>query len=222
MVRCSGSPGYLKAAGSVDHAAASVGFVYGAHAALGDRPPRLPLRAYVSLRGGAPVADHSQTFAEFVTTRSRGLQRTAYLLTGDHHQAEDLVQAALIKAARVWPRIEARPDAYVRRILYHESISRWRRRRVTELSVEHPPEQRSPYVDPDARLDVMAALTQLTPKQRTVLVLRYLDDLTEVQTAHALGIGVGTVKSQTRQALDRLRKVAPHLSDLMTTAGNVS
>lgn len=168
------------------------------------------------------MADTSETFAEFVTTRSRALQRTAYLLTGDHQHAEDLLQTALLKAARVWPRIEARPDAYVRRILYHESVSRWRRRRVTELSTPSPPEDGSAYDDHDARLDVMAALALLTRKQRAVLVLRFLDDLTEVQTAHALGIGVGTVKSQTRQALDRLRKVAPHLSDLMTTAGDVT
>jgi RNA polymerase sigma factor (sigma-70 family) len=69
---------------------------------------------------------------------------------------------------------------------------------------------------------VIAALAQLTPKQRTVLVLRYLEDLSESQTAAMLGIGAGTVKSAAREALARLRKVAPDLSDLMTTAGDVT
>lgn len=168
------------------------------------------------------MADQTESFHDFVASRSGALLRTAFLLTGDHQLAEDLVQSALIKSVRVWSRIETSPEAYVRKILYHENISRWRRRRVTEVMVPVVSDQAGYDDDPDTRLVVLAALAQLTPKQRTVLVLRYLEDLTEAQTASVLGIGVGTVKSQCRQALARLRTVAPHLSDLMTTAGDVS
>ncbi len=167
------------------------------------------------------VSDPSQTFHDFVGSRSNALLRTAFLLTGDRELAEDLVQTALLKAARVWSRIEASPEAYVRKIMYHENISWWRRRRTAEVSMADVPERGAEAADPDVRLMVLAALAQLTVKQRTVLVLRYLEDLSESQTASVLGIGVGTVKSTTRQALERLRKVAPDLSDLVTTAGDV-
>jgi RNA polymerase sigma-70 factor (sigma-E family) len=168
--------------------------------------------------------DQRESFHDFVASRSGALLRTAFLLTGDRHLAEDLVQAALLKAVRVWPRIEASPEAYVRKVLYHENISWWRRRKIAEVSVAEMPEvsQRGAVAaDPDDRLVVLAALAQLTAKQRTVLVLRYLEDLSESQTASVLGIGVGTVKSMTRQSLARLRTLAPELSELMTTAGDV-
>lgn len=167
------------------------------------------------------MPDQSQSFGDFVASRSGALLRTAFMLTGDRQLAEDLVQAALLKAARVWSRIETSPEASVRKILYHENISWWRRRRVNEVGVAQVPELRAGTADHDSRLTILAALDQLTPKQRTVLVLRYLEDLSESQTASVLGIGVGTVKSQTRQALTRIRKVAPDLSDLLTTAGDV-
>jgi RNA polymerase sigma-70 factor (sigma-E family) len=167
------------------------------------------------------MSDHSQTFHEFVASRSSALLRTAFLLTGDRQLAEDLVQTALLKAARVWSRIEASPEAYVRKIMYHENISWWRRRRLAETSLSDVPELPAGTADQDARLMILTALAQLTPKQRTVLVLRYLEDLSVSQTARVLGIGDGTVKSMTKQALNRLRTVAPDLSDLMTTAGDV-
>jgi RNA polymerase sigma-70 factor (sigma-E family) len=155
-------------------------------------------------------------FHEFVVARTAALSRTAYLLTGDHHLAEDLVQSALFKAAKAWHRIEGEPESYVRRILYNENISWWRRRKhVTEHLVAEAVERPTTSYDEDARLSIEAALAQLTVKQRTVLVLRYYEDLTEVQTAAVLGIGVGTVKSMTRQALGRLRTLAPHLAELV-------
>lgn len=167
------------------------------------------------------MTDPCETFHDFVASRSSALLRTAFMLTGDRDLAEDLVQAALLKSVKVWSRIEASPEAYVRKILYHESISWWRRRRLAEVSVAEVPEHRAGTADLDARLTILAALAQLTPRQRTVLVLRYLEDLSESQTAAVLGIGVGTVKSMTRQSLARLRTIAPDLSDLMTTAGDV-
>ncbi|WP_183094209.1 SigE family RNA polymerase sigma factor [Nocardioides stalactiti] len=154
------------------------------------------------------------SFDDFVRARTAALARTAYLLTGDAHLAEDLVQMALFKAARAWHRIEGDPEPYVRRILYNQNISWWRRRRVPETSLgshDHP----TPPPDDDLRLSLEAALAELTDRQRTVLVLRFFEDLTEVQTGAALGIGPGTVKSTTREALARLRTLAPHLAELL-------
>jgi RNA polymerase sigma-70 factor (sigma-E family) len=154
-------------------------------------------------------------FHAFVVARTAALSRTAYLLTGDHHLAEDLVQTALFKAAKAWHRIEGDPEPYVRRILYTENISWWRRRRHIKEAPLAAYDAPAAEADDDLRLTLEHALAQLTAKQRTVLVLRYYEDRTEAQTAQMLGIGVGTVKSTTRQALARLRAVAPHLGELV-------
>jgi len=153
-------------------------------------------------------------FDEFVRARTPALARTAYLLTGDAHLAEDLVQTALFKAARAWHRIEGDPEPYVRRILYNQNVSWWRRRKVRETALGAY-DGASAAGDSDLRLSLESALARLTERQRTVLVLRFFEDLTEVQTAHALGIAAGTVKSTTREALARLRTVAPHLEELL-------
>ena len=149
-------------------------------------------------------------FEEFVAARSTALLRTAYLLTGNHHDAEDLVQVALLKAVPRWSKVREH-EPYVRRILLHESVSRWRRRRWRETSTESLPELAGARVDVDARLALRQALAHLAPRQRAVIVLRYFDDLTEGQTAELLGISVGTVKSQARDALARLRTLVPDL-----------
>jgi RNA polymerase sigma-70 factor (sigma-E family) len=153
-------------------------------------------------------------FHAFVVARTPALSRTAYLLTGDAQLAEDLVQTALFKAARAWHRIDGRPEAYVRRILYTQNISWWRARRHTETALSSY-DAPAAAVDTDLRLTLEQALARLTTRQRTVLVLRFFEDLTEVQTATALGIGSGTVKSITRQALGRLRTLAPELAELI-------
>ena len=147
-------------------------------------------------------------FAEFVAARSAALLRTAYLLTGHHQDAEDLVQAALMKAVPGWGRVREH-EPYVRRILVNESISRWRRRRWRETSSEVLAEHGTDGPDLAERLVLRDALQQLAPRQRAVIVLRYFDDLTETQTAEVLGIRLGTVKSQARDALARLRQVLP-------------
>ena len=149
-------------------------------------------------------------FEEFVAARSGALLRTAYLLTGSHQDAEDLVQTALLKAVPRWGRVREH-EPYVRRILVHESVTRWRRRRWRETSTERLPELPARASDVDDRLVLRQALARLAPRQRAVIVLRYFDDLTEAQTADALGISVGTVKSQSRDALARLRALVPHL-----------
>jgi RNA polymerase sigma-70 factor (sigma-E family) len=155
-------------------------------------------------------------FNEFVGARSSALMRTAYLLTQDHQLAEDLVQTALFKTALRWQRITGDPEPYVRRILYTESISWWRRR--TRRVAESAPRDDEPSgvdVDVDLQLSLEHALQQLTLRQRAVVVLRYYEDLTEVEAARVLGVGVGTVKSTHRQALARLRAVAPDLGQLI-------
>lgn len=157
-------------------------------------------------------------FDEFVLARGAALLRTAYLLTGDRHLAEDLVQAALAKTYRHWKRVRGgAPEAYVRQAMVRENISWWRRRRVVETPVADVPERAVSGVGPDVdrRVSLDAALRQLSRQQRAVLVLRYYDDLTERQAADALGCGVGTVKTQAHRALKRLRELAPELADLL-------
>ena len=165
--------------------------------------------------------DDEDAFHGFVVARSAALARTAYLLTGDHHLAEDLVQTALFKAAQ-GPGAASRgdPEPYVRRILYTENVSWWRRRRHTDRDgaggLRWP---RAVTADDDLRLTLQRALGQLTAKQRTVLVLRYYEDLYRGADRRGCSASAwGTVKSTTRQALARLRVVAPHLGDLVGAA----
>jgi RNA polymerase sigma-70 factor (sigma-E family) len=158
------------------------------------------------------------SFRDYVAARLMGLSRAAFLLTGDRHLAEDLVQQALIQVASRWEKISAGgdPDPYVRRVLYTQHVSWWRRRRLIDRPHADPPDVvvADRAGDTDTELTVRQALRRLTPKQRAVLVLRYFEDLTEAQTAEVLGLSVGTVKSNTRDALARLRAVAPELEDL--------
>lgn len=163
-------------------------------------------------------AQGQENFREFVANRSPALLRTATLLSGgDVHAAEDLLQNALIKAAGRWSRIEE-PEPYVRQILYRQQISRWRlRRRHREVSVADPPDVASGGDhggQTDLRLVMRRALARLTARQRTVLVLRYFEDLPEAEVARLLGCSVGTVRSTTHRSLAKLRGLAPELSAL--------
>lgn len=148
-----------------------------------------------------------ESFEEYVAARRTALLRTAYLLTGQHADAEDLVQMALVKAVPHWRRISDDPEPYVRRILAREATNRWRRRRWREVSSDVLPETLSEGTDPTDREVLRQALMRLSPRQRAVVVLRYFDDLTEQQTAEVLGIGLGTVKSHGRDAMARLREL---------------
>ncbi|UWZ40812.1 SigE family RNA polymerase sigma factor [Dactylosporangium roseum] len=162
-------------------------------------------------------------FDDFVRAESDALIRSAYLLTGDRYHAEDLVQTALARAATRWHKIEE-PRAYVYRILYTQSVSWWRRRRirVVETLTGDVPERQAP-AGPDLELAVVLrqALGRLTPRQRAVLVLRFYEDHSEAETAVRLGCRIGTVKSQTRHALDRLRRLAPELAELVNLKAEV-
>jgi RNA polymerase sigma-70 factor (sigma-E family) len=150
-------------------------------------------------------------FSEFVEARSTSLFRTAYLMVGDHQLAQDLLQEALVKTLIAWPRLHDRGnvEAYTRRIVVTTSIS-WRRRRSFH---ERPTGTLPERVDTD-RVEtvvthdaVIAALLSVPPRQRVAIVLRYYQDLTEAQTADAMGCSVGAVKSQVAAGLKRLREV---------------
>jgi RNA polymerase sigma-70 factor (sigma-E family) len=151
-------------------------------------------------------------YISFVRTRSTALLRTAYLLTGDHGHAEDLVQTALAKAYVARGRIrEPRAlEAYVRRTLVTTAIS-WRRKRSWrgERPIgEHVDRSVPAGTDElDERARVWSVVQALPARQRAVIVLRFYEDLTEAQTATVLGCSVGTVKAQAHRALARLRAV---------------
>jgi RNA polymerase sigma-70 factor (sigma-E family) len=163
-------------------------------------------------------------FESFVVARTPALLRTAYLLCGDQHLAEDLVQLSLARTAARLPKIRevAALEAYVRRAMYHEQVNRWRRRRVPEDlgpvndigGARHNMSRAVETDSAEARLMVRDALLAIGPRQRAVLVLRFFEDLTERETAAALGCSIGTVKSQTRKALQRLVERCPDLADL--------
>jgi RNA polymerase sigma-70 factor (sigma-E family) len=161
------------------------------------------------------ASDDKQTFTAWASARQQALFRTAYLLTGDRARAEDLVQNALIKVADRWQRLShGDPEAYARTCIARDNISSWRRRR-RELLVAATPEQAvgDPSSAVDRRLMLAAVLATLSPRQRSVLVLRYYADLTEQQTADALGLSPGTVKAHAHQALKRLRSAAAELAE---------
>jgi RNA polymerase sigma-70 factor (sigma-E family) len=155
------------------------------------------------------ISAGGEDFSAFVVSRWPGLVRLAFGLTGDRWAAEDIAQATLARAYVAWRRVSRAddPDAYLRRILVNTSNRRFRRRRVAEQPGD-PPE--IPVEGPadlvGERAALLAALRQLPPRQRTVVVLRYWEDLTDTQIAAALGCSAGTVRSQLSQALARLRE----------------
>jgi RNA polymerase sigma-70 factor (sigma-E family) len=148
------------------------------------------------------MADQRE-FDRFVLTRSQALLRTAYLLVQDEGRAEDLLQTALTKAWFAWRRIED-PEAYVRRVMVTTSASWWRRRWTGETPSASLPDRAATAATPDDH-DLWVAIGHLPARQRAVVVLRYLEDRTEVETADLLGCSVGTVKSQCSKALSKLR-----------------
>jgi RNA polymerase sigma-70 factor (sigma-E family) len=162
---------------------------------------------------GVLVGESVASFDDFVLARGDALWRTAWLLTGDAHLAEDLVQTALVKTWPKWERVGAEGfEAYVRRTLVTTYASWWRRRWNGERPTAHLPDSPGAGHDTDGRHDLVHALATLPKGQRTVVVLRYFEDLTEAQTAKVLGITVGTVKSQTARALTALR-ASHHLKE---------
>lgn len=163
------------------------------------------------------VDEEQAAFTRWAGDRQLALLRTAVLLTGDHHRAEDLVQEALTQVAVRWRRLrDQSPEAYARQVIVRGNISWWRKhRRELVDGVERVVPVVSGEPAADRRMLLDSALAALTPRQRAVVVLRYFDDLPERDTAEALGVSVGTVKSQTHLALRRLREAAPELAELI-------
>lgn len=151
------------------------------------------------------------SFDAFVSTRGRALWRSAWLLTGDTHRAEDLVQTALAKTYPHFGRVGDGFEAYVRTAMFRTYVSWWRRRWTGELPGEVDP---GGMDAPDLALreDVRRALAALPRQQRAVVVLTYFEDLTGPQAAEVLGVSVGTIKSTLSRALARLR-TSPLLDD---------
>ena len=155
-------------------------------------------------------SDREAEFTEYVDARRAQLSRTAYLLCGDSHRAEDLVQTALVKLYLAWPRVrrDGNVDAFARRVLVNAHIDEtrrpWRRER---WGLDGHDEGVAPAETVEDRDVLLTALARLPEGQRKVVVLRHFVGLSVEETAHDLGISTGTVKSQTSHALKRLESV---------------
>jgi RNA polymerase sigma-70 factor (sigma-E family) len=176
-----------------------------------DYRPQVPPARTVSDgdRARAPAMADDRDFRDYVRARSRALHRTAYLLTGNRADAEDLVQSALAKTYLAWDRIEDRAalDGYVRRAMVNTHISSWRRRRVDEFPTDKIPDQA--VADHSAGSDMQESLRQaiarLPQRMRDAVMLRYYEDMTEAEVAEVLGVSLGTVKSTVSRAVAKLR-----------------
>jgi RNA polymerase sigma-70 factor (sigma-E family) len=158
-------------------------------------------------------SEREREFTDFYTGSVAALRRTAYVVVRDWGLAEDLVQQAMAKLYVAWPRI--RPEtrmAYARRAVVNECLSQQRRHRP-EVPTDAVPDRAVQVPEPPTDLD--RTLVLLPARQRAIVALRFLDDLSVAEVAAVLGIAEGTVKSQTSRALDTLRR---HLPDLVTTA----
>jgi RNA polymerase sigma-70 factor (sigma-E family) len=167
------------------------------------------------------VASDSAAYREYVSARLEPLRRTAYLLCGDWHTADDLVSVALTKLFRHWRRVSVMDniDAYVRRMLLNGWLDERRRPWRREHSTGDMPDRAVVGPDSAQRLALMTYLNELPPRRRAVLVLRYFCDLSVEETAEAMSCSTGTVKSQTARALDTLRL---RLAGAVTAEGEAS
>lgn len=162
---------------------------------------------------------HAAEFREFVASRGTPLHQSAYLLCGDWHLAHDVVQETLVNAYQHWHRVRNAdsPEAYVRRMLINEVRGRWRRRdrTVPVADIADEPTAGDLSEDVARRVELRAALLTLPLRQRATIVLRYLEGLTERETAAALGCSEGTVKSQSARALTSLKSAMNRTGSLL-------
>lgn len=164
-------------------------------------------------------------FAAFVRARQQSLMHAAVLLAGDFHAAQDLLQEALIKLGDRWGSVSRGAEySFVRRTLYRDSVSRWRKHRRERLyadpslaSGQVADDSHDPVSQWEAGAEVRQALQQLPPRQRAVIVLRYYEDLSEDQIAETLGVSNGTVKSQASAGIGKLRHLLPQLQPASRT-----
>ena len=149
-------------------------------------------------------------FTEFYASSAAALRRTAYVVVRDWQLAEDLTQQAFAKLYVAWPRVRAETRmAYARRTVVNECLSHLRRHRP-ESPTDVLPERSAPIHDDVP--DLGTALAALPDRQRAIVALRFLDDLSVAEVGRVLGIADGTVKSQTSRALETLRGRLPHLN----------
>ncbi|WBB63564.1 SigE family RNA polymerase sigma factor [Streptomyces sp. WMMC500] len=178
----------------------------GSSTAYGEVPGETPgARA-----GAAAEGDSTAAFTAYVAERRASLYATAYHLTGDRFEAEDLLQSALFSTYRAWDRIsdKAAVGGYLRRTMTNLHISAWRRRKLAEYPTEELPEapgESDAMRGTELRTVLWQALARLPETQRTMLVLRYYEGRTDPEIADVLGISVGTVKSSIWRSLRRLR-----------------
>lgn len=172
---------------------------------------------HTATRSGATLTqsreERDAEFSAWMAARQPSLHRTAFLMAGDHHTAEDLVSATLAKVYLAWHRIERREsvDGYARRVLVNEHNSLWRRPwKRREVAKATLPEETGVHDTPDEgeRRELWRLVSTLPRKQRAVIVLRYYEDLSEAEIADTLGISPGTVKSQASRAMATLRRHA--------------
>jgi len=157
------------------------------------------------------MAERDREFVEFVEQFVAGLRRTAFLMSGDRHRADDIVQDALYRLYLAWPKVRrvGNPSAYARRMVVNAAYDGNRRPWRREVAIADVPDRAEPgdftygYAERDEVLD---ALKSLGPRQRACVVLRYYEDLSVEQTAELLGCSEGTVKSQSARGLDTLRR----------------
>lgn len=156
-----------------------------------------------------------EDFDAFVHATGTRLYRTALLLCGEHHLAEDLVQATYTKLFLHWRKVSSAtsPAAYARTTLVRTFASHRRLRRTAERPADRLPDAAGPDADPSTRLDLMAALQELGPDDRAVLVLRYWEDLSVADTADLLGIREPACRARASRALARLRTHLPDLEE---------
>ncbi len=187
------------------------------HPPPGDRSVESVPVVPVASSAGRPRRAHDAEFSAFMAAAGPDLLRTAWLLVGDAHRAEELTQQAFVRTYVAWHRVrDGNPGAYARRTLVNLRTDTWRRRRREVLTApdELPEARTGPDTSTDDRDQVVRALGLLTPRQRRVVVLRHLVGLSEQEVADDLGVSVGTVKSTTSRALASLRTVlAPAAHD---------
>ncbi|MCP2260534.1 RNA polymerase sigma-70 factor, sigma-E family [Streptoalloteichus tenebrarius] len=158
------------------------------------------------------MAGRDAEFADYFTARFDAARRTAFALCGDWGEAEELAQSAFVKVYARWRRIrEETVDAYLRKVLTHEFLNTRRRRRARERAVAEPPERvdaraAGSFHAAETRGPLLAALARLPDRQRAVVVLRFVQDLSIEQVAEAMGCSTGTVKSQASRGLAALRE----------------
>jgi RNA polymerase sigma-70 factor (sigma-E family) len=174
------------------------------------------------------MMDRDTGFAEYFAARSDAMRRTAFLLCGDWHRAEDLTQTAFTKLYLAWYRVARHEvlDGYMRQILIRAFLDErrlgwWRKVRLTDTPIEpvsHPPGQDADVSD---RLTVLGALAAVPPRQRAVLILRYWEDLSITETAELLRCSEGTVKSQAARGLQSMRDLIGTDQETISRTGQI-